>query len=83
VQQLDRVRAALASFQSQAALDALDDYDQRFPHAELALEAIVLRVQALRSAGQFAPATRLARHALALPGIERYRARLARLIDAQ
>ena len=83
VQQLDRVRAALAAFQSQAALGELDAYDRSFPRAELALEAIVLRVQALRSAGQFAPASRLARHALDLPGIERYRTRLARLIDAE
>ena len=82
VQKLDRVRAALAAFQSQTALGELDEYDQSFPHGKLALEAIVLRVQALRSAGQFAPASRLARDALELPGIERYRTRLARLIEA-
>jgi hypothetical protein len=83
VKQLDRVRAALDAAQTQRALTELDRYDARFPRGALEIEAIVLRVRALQRAGQFALATRLARHAVAMPGNEQYRFELERLVNTE
>jgi hypothetical protein len=83
VKQLDAARAALRASAPQAALSRLDEYDARFPDGELALEAMVLRVQALSSSGQHAAALRLARQASSRPGSERYRAELQRISGEQ
>lgn len=83
VRQLDRVRAALDAAQSQTALRELDRYEAELPRGELALEALVLRVRALQRAGQFATAVRLARRALELPGSERYRPQLERIVGSE
>ena len=80
VKRLDAVRAALRRSEPQGALGALDRYDTDFARGELALEAAVLRVQALRDSGAIAAATRLARRTLAEPGSERYRAKLEQLV---
>jgi len=82
VERLDAARAALDASSPQKALALLDDYDARFAGGELALEAAVLRVHALQQAGRREDALRLARRTSSLPGSERYRPEMKRLIDA-
>jgi hypothetical protein len=76
VNALDQVRAALDQGQTARALAHLDEHATRFPAAQLALEAAVLRVDALKLAGRVAEATTLARRTLLAPGGERYRSEL-------
>lgn len=52
---------ALRSGNPQAALGRLAEYRQRFPRGKLALEAQVLRIEALARAGRSSEAARLAR----------------------
>jgi outer membrane protein assembly factor BamD (BamD/ComL family) len=52
---------ALRSGNPQAALGRLAEYRQRFPRGKLALEAQVLRIEALARAGRSDEAARLAR----------------------
>lgn len=51
VKQLDRVRAALEAADAPAALRELDAYAARFPRGALTVEALVLRVRALKRVG--------------------------------
>jgi hypothetical protein len=80
VAQLDRARAALRDQHAAQALGELDAYVATFPNAELALEAEVLRVQALLAAGEPSAAAALAERLLERPGSEQYRAELRRAI---
>lgn len=82
VAQLDRVRAALRAEQGASALSQLAAYDATFPGGELALEAAVLRVQALLASGDPSAASALARRTLERPGSERYRTELQRALAA-
>lgn len=54
---LEQARAALSAGNPARALSILDDYATRFPHASMAPEATVLRIEALVRAGD-APAAR-------------------------
>jgi len=49
---LDTVRAALAGGDATGALSLLDTYGRAYPHGELALEAEVLRIDALARSGR-------------------------------
>jgi hypothetical protein len=80
VAHLDRARAALRDQHAAQAISELDAYAAAFPKAELALEAEVLRVNALMAAGQPSAAAVLARRLLDRPGSEQYRAALRRAI---
>jgi len=80
VRQLDRVHSALRASQAELALRLLDEYAAAFPRAALTLEATVLRVRALSESGEHAAAAALARRTLAVPGSERYRSDLERVI---
>jgi hypothetical protein len=60
VDALDRARAALSRGDSRAALQALDAYGRAYPRGRLALEAEVLRIDALDKSGQSAGARRRA-----------------------
>lgn len=62
---LSRVRAAVASGEYGSALAQLDAYSRSFPHAQLAAEAMALRIEALTESGDRAAATALARRYLA------------------
>ncbi|HEX8793809.1 MAG TPA: hypothetical protein VF765_22855 [Polyangiaceae bacterium] len=57
---LDQARAALSAGNHARALSILDDYAMRFPHASMASEATVLRIEALVRAGDPAAARRVA-----------------------
>jgi hypothetical protein len=78
VKRLDQVRAALRIRQAALALHVLDSHAHDFPSGELALEAAVLRVQALRELSRHAEARALARRILTMPGSQRYHGELAR-----
>jgi hypothetical protein len=80
VAQLDRARAALRDQHAAQAIGELDAYVATFPNAELALEAEVLRVQALLAAREPSAAAALAERLLDRPGSEQYRAELRRAI---
>lgn len=62
---LEQARAALHSGSSNAALQVLSRYGERYPRGNLRLEAEVLRVEALASAGRTSEAARLADRLLA------------------
>jgi hypothetical protein len=83
VRAIDRVRRALQGGRAARALSDLDDYAREFPHGELALEAAVLRVQALFGSARGDEARALARHTLAASGSERYRPELERMLGAE
>ncbi len=57
---LDAARASLSSGNPGAALAALDAYARAFPHGKLAIEAEVLRIDALAKSGQTAAARKRA-----------------------
>ncbi len=57
---LDAARASLSSGNPGAALTALDAYARAFPHGKLAIEAEVLRIDALAKSGQTATARKRA-----------------------
>jgi hypothetical protein len=78
VRRLDAVRAALRLDACQLALNRLGEYGTHFPQGELALEAVMLRLQALAGCGRGDEAAELARITLSRPGTERYRAELMR-----
>jgi hypothetical protein len=61
---LDRARRLVAT-DPERALRQLDEYEQRFPHGDLAPEALVLRIEALVRAGERARAEVLATSYLA------------------
>ncbi|MRG96258.1 outer membrane protein assembly factor BamD [Polyangium spumosum] len=67
LQALRVAREALASGDGARALGALDDYDARFPRGHLALEAEVLRIEALSRAGDVSAAARARRFLEAHP----------------
>jgi hypothetical protein len=82
VAQLDRARAALRDQRAANAISELDAYVAAFPHAELALEADMLRVHALIAAREPSAAAALAGRLLDRPGSEQYRSELRRVIAA-
>jgi hypothetical protein len=82
VRALDRVRHALHGGRPALALTGLDDYASEFPRGELALEAAVLRVQALLASARGDEARALARRTLAASGSERYRPALEHVLTA-
>jgi outer membrane protein assembly factor BamD (BamD/ComL family) len=57
---LEQARAALSAGDPARALSILDDYAARFPHASMASEATVLRIEALVRAGDASAARRVA-----------------------
>jgi hypothetical protein len=57
---IDGVRAALARGDTNGALSRLDGYAKAYPRGRLALEAEVLRIDALARAGQGAAASKRA-----------------------
>jgi hypothetical protein len=57
---LDAARSSLASGDASGALSLLDDYSRTYPRGRLALEAEVLRIDALAKSGQSAAASRRA-----------------------
>lgn len=61
---MDDARRAVASGQSAAALQALDDYASRYPRGRFAQEAFVLRIEALMQRGERGAATALAHQLL-------------------
>ena len=67
LQALRVAREALASGDGPRALHALDDYAARFPRGHLALEAEVLRIEALSRAGDASAAARARRFLEAHP----------------
>ncbi|MDI1451324.1 hypothetical protein [Polyangium sp. 6x1] len=67
LQALRIAREALASGDGPRALGALDDYAARFPRGHLALEAEVLRIEALSRAGDASAADRARRFLEAHP----------------
>jgi len=67
LQALRVAREALAAGDGPRALDALDDYATRFPRGHLALEAEVLRIEALSRAGDASAAARARRFLEAHP----------------
>ncbi|MCC6554624.1 MAG: outer membrane protein assembly factor BamD, partial [Polyangiaceae bacterium] len=69
-------REALAGGRARAALAALDAYSARFPGGRLALEAEVLRIEALAGSGEASAATALARAFLAAHPASPYANRL-------
>ncbi|WP_394829410.1 hypothetical protein [Pendulispora albinea] len=58
---VDAARAALAAHEPPRALSILDDLQRRFPNGALDEEATVVRIEALRAAGEHARAQTLAR----------------------
>jgi hypothetical protein len=76
---LEAVQSALRAGRAAAAEQALDDYFQRFPRGELALEAELSRVDLALARGDRELARARARELLARPDGARYRARLAAL----
>jgi len=66
---IDRARSALAGGDAVVAVQAVDDYDARFPGGALAQEAAVLRIEALVKLGRLDEAKAAAARVLALqPG---------------
>jgi outer membrane protein assembly factor BamD (BamD/ComL family) len=57
---LDQARARLDSGDASGALSLLDDYSRTYPRGRLALEAEVLRIDALAKKGQAASAAKRA-----------------------
>jgi len=79
---LEQARAALAAGNPARALSILDEYATRFPHASMAPEAAVLRIEALERAGD-APAARRVADAFLLANPESpYAGRVRSLVGA-
>lgn len=78
---MDRARQYLQRANASAALTELDDYRARWPHGVFALEAVVLRVQALLARGDRAGAERAARPVLTAQPQSRHAARLRALLE--
>jgi hypothetical protein len=77
---LERARAALSSGDPARALSILDQYAARFPHAAMAPEAAVLRIEALVRAGDRPAAQRVADAFLASNPGSPYAARIRSLV---
>lgn len=77
---LERARAALSSGDPARALSILDRYATRFPHAAMAPEAAVLRIEALVRAGDRSSAQRVADAFLASNPGSPYAARIRSLV---
>ena len=77
---LDQARAALAQGNPAGALSILDAYAARFPHASMAPEATVLRIEALVRAGDTAAARRVADAFLASNPRSPYASRIGSLL---
>ena len=77
---LDQARGALASGSPARALAILDDYAMRFPHASMASEATVLRIEALVKAGDRPAAQRVADSFLSFNPQSPYAARIRSLV---
>jgi len=77
---LDQARSALASGNPAQALSILDAYAMRFPHASMASEATVLRIEALVRAGDRAAAQRVADSFLSFNPQSPYAARIRSLL---
>jgi len=79
---LDQARSSLASGNPARALSILDGYSMRFPHASMASEATVLRIEALVNAGDRAAAQRVADSFLYLNPRSPYAARIRSLVGS-
>jgi hypothetical protein len=77
---LDQARAALANGNPAGALSILDAYAARFPHASMAPEASMLRIEALVRAGDTAAARRVADAFLAHNPQSPYASRIGSLL---
>lgn len=73
---IDRARTAKAKGHAKEALAALDDYDREWPHGALAVEAEVLRIEALAAAGDESTAAERARAFLGAHPRSPYEARV-------
>jgi hypothetical protein len=78
---LDRARSALAAQDTAAALAILDAYDVRYPDGEMAPEATVLRIEALRKMGNMDAASRTAKRFLDRNPRSPYAARIESLLS--
>jgi TolA-binding protein len=77
---LDAARAAVNAGRPTEALERLDDHSRRFPKGSLALEAEVVRVQALAAAGRSEEASRRAKRVLSRSPNSVVAARLRRYV---
>jgi hypothetical protein len=77
---LETAHAALSSGNPARALSILDDYASRFPHASMAPEATVLRIDALTRAGDPSAAKRVADAFLVTNPQSPYAARIRSLV---
>lgn len=79
---LEQARAALSSGNPAYALSLLDQYPMRFPHASMAPEATMLRIESLVAAGDRDAAQRAADTFLASHPTSPYAARIHSLLGA-
>jgi hypothetical protein len=77
---LDQARSAMAGGDPGRALSILDDYAMRFPHASMASEATVMRIEALVKAGNQPAAQRVADSFLRFNPQSPYAARIKSLV---
>ncbi|MBX7102375.1 MAG: hypothetical protein K1X89_31955, partial [Myxococcaceae bacterium] len=80
---LDAARSRLQAGDATGALKAIADYERQFPAGTLALEAALVRLQALLQTGQRAQGEALAKRLVAQNPSELVRARVQRLLDAR
>jgi hypothetical protein len=78
---LDAARAALRGGDVQGSLSLLDHYSQSFPKGNLALEAQVLRIEALAKSGNSQAASTLAKAFLAHHANSLLASRVRRFVD--
>jgi hypothetical protein len=79
VEDLDRIRAAIAAGEATRALHLVDDYNRRFPRGAFSEEAEVLRIEALIRRGDRVAASRAAERFLASHPASPHAARLRAL----
>jgi hypothetical protein len=79
---IDRVRQDLQQGNARLALGELERYEVRWPNGVFALEAVVLRVEAMLVSGDRAAAERAARRVLAAQPNSRHAARLRALLGS-
>lgn len=80
---LDAARSRLHGGDAAGALKAIADYERRFPTGTLALEAALVRLEALLQTGQRPQGEALAKRLLAQEPSELVRTRIQRLLDAK